>query len=284
MRLASLVMVAVVSASCLADEADTEAAWRRLFDSVSGEYRILREAEASDSSELQMAEGPLYVWGRPQQQGSTYGAVYVWTHKGTAEAVACIWRYVNAAGQRAIVHELHSLSSTKLRSVGEFDTWQPRSGVRPQPVPGSAGQAGATAAIRLRQMRAIGRDFALHSISESGDRVELRLLPQPFYRSQSSDAKTLDGALFAFVCSVGTDPEAFLHLKAIQTDHGPQWHWTLARFSHHNLYANYKGRNVWSSERDADNPMSHNADRTYTMISHPFQSSMLEPAPEPIDD
>ncbi|QEF96302.1 hypothetical protein Mal15_03290 [Stieleria maiorica] len=274
-QLASLV-IAFTANSCLADETDSEASWRLLFDSISRKYQLLREADSDDASRLQLAEGPVYVWGRPQSQGSTYGAVYVWTHKGSAEAVACLWRYVNPGGQRAIVHELHSLSPVKIRSEGDFDTWRTHSGASLLPIAGSDGQVSERPVARLQQMRTIGRNFALDSVSASGDRVHLRLLPQPFYRTQSTDPSILDGALFAFVCSVGTDPEAFLQLTAIQTDDGPRWHWSLARFSHHNLYASYKGRDVWASERDVNNPMSHNADHTYWMISQPFQPSMLE--------
>ncbi|MCA9055332.1 MAG: hypothetical protein KDA75_15935 [Planctomycetaceae bacterium] len=273
-------VIAVFAASCLVAEDDREAPWRRLFDSIASEYQLLRDTEPDNASRLQLVPDPVYVWGRPQQQGSTYGAVYVWTHEGTAEAVACIWRYVNPSGMRAIVHETHSLSPVKIYSEGEFDTWRPRAGVNRRPIPEFNGQAApipaVTPAARLQQMRAIGRNFELNSVSESGDRTQLRLLPQPFHRSQSSDPAILDGALFAFVCSVGTDPEAFLQLTAVQTADGPQWHWSLARFSHHNLYASYANHDVWSAERDADNPITHNADHTYWMIHQSFTPSLLE--------
>jgi hypothetical protein len=274
------VIATTITTTCFAAEDNPNSPWRRLFDSISRAYEIVRVAEPDNASRLQLAPGPVYKWGRPQQQGSTFGTLYVWTHEGSAEAVGCIWRYVNPAGKRAIVHELHSLSPVKVRSEGEFDTWRARAGVSRQPVPESDGQAAptpaATPAARLQQMRAIGRNFALHSVSGTGDRTELRLLSQPFHRSQSSDPAILDGALFAFVCTVGTDPEAFLQLTAVQTDDGPQWHWSLARFSHHNLYARYAGQDVWSDERNADNPISHNAEHTYWMVHQPFTPSLLE--------
>lgn len=285
MQLALLIAAFTVD-SCFADEPENESSWRRLFDSISRHYKLSRETNSENSSQLELADGPVYAWGHPQQQGSSFGTVYVWTHEGSAEAVACFWRYVNPSGQRAIVHELHSLSPETIKSEGEFDTWSTRTGIKPTLVSGSDGLVASTPVARLQQMRAIGRNFDLVSVSASGDRVQQRLLPQPFYRSQiaasstldkaTSEGATLDGALFAYVCSVGTDPEAFLQLTAIQTDEGPRWHWSLARFSHHNLYARYKGQEVWTSERDANNPISHNADRTYQMLSQPFRPSMIE--------
>ncbi len=278
--LPAALFTAVFAATRLAAEDDPEAPWRRLFDSTSRDYELLRVAEPDNASRLQLVPNAVYKWGRPQRQGSTFGTIYVWTHEGNAEAVANIWRYVNPAGARSIVHELHSLSPEKIHSEGEFDTWRPQAGVSRQPVPNAGGEAApipaATPAGRLQQMRNIGRNFELHSVSEAGDRTELRLLPQPFHRSESSDPEILDGALFAFVCSVGTDPEAFLQLTAVETDNGPQWQWVLARFSHHNVYASYEGQAVWSDERDALNPISHNEDHTYWMFHQSFTPSMLE--------
>jgi hypothetical protein len=45
-------------------------------------------------------------------------------------------------------------------------------------------------------------------------RWELRLLPHPLYRYESTDPDVVDGALFAFVTSAGTDPEALLAIEA----------------------------------------------------------------------
>jgi hypothetical protein len=43
---------------------------------------------------------------------------------------------------------------------------------------------------------------------------ELRLLPKPLYRYASRSQKVLDGALFAYVWTRGTDPEWLLLLEA----------------------------------------------------------------------
>jgi hypothetical protein len=119
---------------------------------------------------------------------------------------------------------------------------------------------------------------AWRHVRSRGERTELRLLPQPLYRSQSTNADIVDGGLFVFVCSVGTDPEVFLQLEAINTAEGPRWHYTASRFSHMNLFVNYKDREVWQALRDPENTISHNADHTYWMFHRPFDRMKLDAA------
>ncbi len=119
-------------------------------------------------------------------------------------------------------------------------------------------------------MRSIGGDLSAHSLAaDGGERRELRLLTNPLYRYQSSDPAVTDGALFAFVCSVGTDPEAFLVLESRRTAEGPRWHYCLARFSHLGLFVDYQGREVWRSVRGPGDDYSHNADHTYRCFNEP---------------
>ncbi len=270
----------VLAATALSADDNVEAPWARLFDRIARDYRLIRPSDSGEPTQLELVEGAAYQWGRPQQQGDTFGKIYIWTHHGNAEAVACIWRYVGPDGSRSIVHELHSLSPDMIHSEQPFDTWKPQAGLKRAPLPETGGQPfpapSANAAVRLQQMRSICRDFQLHTVADSGNRTELRLLPQPLYRSESTDPEILDAAVFAYVCSVGTDPEANLQLTAVQAEDGPQWRWTLARFTHHNLYASFDDREIWSAIRDAENPISHNADRTYEMFHQSFKPSMLE--------
>ncbi len=78
---------------------------------------------------------------------------------------------------------------------------------------------------------------------------ELRLLTQPLYRYKSTDPDVLDGALFAFVTSAGTDPEALLVLEARKTGatNAPVWHYAVARFTDLNLWVRHKGKEVFSA-------------------------------------
>ncbi|MEK6262940.1 MAG: hypothetical protein AABP62_30440 [Planctomycetota bacterium] len=254
-------------------DAATRAQWRQVFDGVAAEYKLVRESENQD---LALVDRATYTWARSGPHGGTYGAVYVWTNRGIAESVACFWRNPGTDGSLSIVHELHSLSPAVLKSEGkESDSWKPKAGLKRHPIRDAPVPA-ASAVGRMQQMRALCRDFSAHSVGSRGDRTELRLLPQPLYRYQSTDPDIVDGGLFAFVCSVGTDPEAFLQLEAINTADGPRWHYTAARFSHMNLYLNYKDKEVWQALRDRENTISHNTDHTYWVFHRPFDRMKLD--------
>jgi hypothetical protein len=102
---------------------------------------------------------------------------------------------------------------------------------------------------RLSQIRAFARDFSASTTDHEGRRWELRLLPQPLYRDQSTDPDVLDGALFAFVTSAGTDPEALLVIEARKSAgaDNPAWHYAVARFTDLELRIRHKGSEIFSA-------------------------------------
>ena len=273
----------LLASSCLLDpvpsaddsEEAKQARWRRIFDGVAAEYQLVSDAE---SEPLKLLNRATYTWARSGPHGGTYGAVYIWTNQGNAEAVACFWRSPGPDGKLSVAHELHSLSPIVLNSrrVGPHH-WQPQAGVKRHLVPDAPAPASSSAG-RLQQMRAICRDFSARSVSSGGDRTELRLLPQPLYRYQSTNPAVVDGALFAFVCSIGTDPEVFLQLEAIKTAHGTEWHYAVSRFSHMNLFVNHKEREVWQAIRGAKDTISHSEDNTYWLFHEPFDLTPLDAA------
>jgi hypothetical protein len=252
-----------------AQEADaaTRAQWRKVFDTVASGYQLAREP---DHTPLKLIDRPAYIWARSGPHLGTYGAVYVWTQRGAAEAVACFWRNPGADGQASVVHELHSLSPVVLTSSGkDSDSWKPKTGLKRQLLSDAPAPA-MTASSRMLQMRSLCRDFSAHSVGAQGDRTELRLLPQPLYRYESDKGGFIDGALFAFVCSIGTDPEVFLLLEASDVDGKPKWQFAPARFSHMDLHVSFKDREVWTALRDRENTLSHNVDHTYWVFGQPF--------------
>ena len=116
-------------------------------------------------------------------------------------------------------------------------------------------------------MRELPSDFAAHSIDYDEKTWELRMLPQPLYRYDSTDPAVIDGALFTFVSSAGTDPEVIIVIEAQQTDAGPQWQYAVCRFSDHNLHVKLKGAEIWTSIRGGENVWEHDPNHTYRLFS-----------------
>ena len=81
----------------------------------------------------------------------------------------------------------------------------------------------------------------------AGARSETRLLPQPIYRYEINDEKSpiVDGAVFAFVYTAGTDPEVLLVLEARRADQGARWEYAAARFTNREAWLKYQDKDVW---------------------------------------
>ena len=174
--------------------------------------------------------------------------MFVWTDRGRPEVAACFYRY-RAEGKAIEEHEFVSLSESPLaaRRDGE-PVWSVAAGnINPAPIPRRASPA-ASPAERLRQMRALAREFKA-TFNNPPDLSEIRLLTQPLYRfeTEGKRADILDGALFAYVHT--TDPEVLLLIEARPPAGGGPvaWHFSVARMSMVNLRVHHKGREVWSA-------------------------------------
>ena len=101
----------------------------------------------------------------------------------------------------------------------------------------------ATQAARLRQMKKLADRFNVTMTgwkADKSDREELRLLPKPLYRADTTEAPGpdtgwIDSGVFGFV--QGTDPEAILLLEAIRQDGRPRWQYAFARATSGSLEA-----------------------------------------------
>jgi hypothetical protein len=228
----------------------------KLHQSDALEYTIYRDR--SQTEKLEFRKEPVYVWTNPVRAAQQDGLVFVWTGRGRPEAIGTIFSST-AGDKRGLTHEFHSLSMSTLHITrrGTHDNlWKPRGpGIELLPIEGAPAPAGS-AVQRLTQMRAMARDFTAATRDAKDNRWELRLLSQPLYRYQSTDPLVLDGALFAFVTSAGTDPEALLVIEARQAPGGvPVWHRALARFTDLHLSVQYKGNEVFSAPMIRGNPL-----------------------------
>ncbi len=233
-------------------------------------YSIYRDEKRTQK--LELSREPVYRWTNPTRVGGQVGEVFVWTYRGRPEVVGSIFSHPSGDGRRVMCHELHSLSLAVLvvdRQASE--QWVPQAaGVDLKPLEGAPPPA-RTAALRLVQMRGLAREFSGKSLSDEGQTWELRLLPQPLYREESTDPDVLEGALFTLVSSAGTDPEIILLIEARKSPSGGhQWVFGAARFSDMNLWLNHKGKEVWTSIRSEENTFNHDAKHRFRFYQDRF--------------
>ena len=194
---------------------------------------------------LELRREPAMRW---TSEGDYHGEVYVWTHQGVAAIVGCIFSGPQGDRGRTIMHEFHSLSSQPL-VLGERrgSGWQPEeAGIALAPIT-DAPEPAKTKVLRLAQMRDIARRFT-SQVDRQGGMSEMRLLPQPIYRYEMKDGgSVVDGAVFAFVWTTGTDPEVLLVIEARRTDGGVQWQFAPARFTNREARLKYQGREIWKA-------------------------------------
>jgi hypothetical protein len=191
---------------------------------------------------------PVYVWTNPIRGGEQDGEVFVWVCRGRAEVIATFFSFPKT-GPRSLHHEMHALGTTTLDvSRAGLHTWHPTApGMDFRPIP-DAPSPGKTPAQRMLQMRNLSRDFFATTVSDKSRSWDLRLLPQPVFRNESTDLDVLDGAVFAFVTSAGTDPEAILYIEARKAPGaaGPSWHFGLGRFTDMQLIIRLKDKEVFN--------------------------------------
>jgi hypothetical protein len=210
------------------------------------EYTIVERTERQ--TVLRLKAEPALHWTNPIRD-SDNGLVFLWLDGGRPAAVVCFYR---SPWQGRILesHEFHSLAPVGLTATRWGRTiWAPSgAGVTFRPIPGAAKPAG-TAAERLRQLRALAREFQGVVDPDKG-KTELRLLSQPLFHYEAGPSGSPDGALFAFVLT--TDPEAVLVIEERPAADGPAWHFAFAKMTNHSLAMRHRDRVVWEVPQDQD--------------------------------
>jgi hypothetical protein len=208
------------------------------------EYEFFLDAEKSEKLELRREPVMRYTGDFDH----SHGEVYVWTYRGRAELVGCIFSQPAGDRQRRIMHEFHSLAQRPLvagRPGGSG--WRSQEpGIKLEPIPDAPAPAGSEAR-RLTQMRALARRFSAHMTRQDSQQDELRLLPQPLYRYEPAGVTSpvVDGALFAYVWNISTDPEVILVLEARRDDGEAHWEFAFARSTSRGAWATYQQGEVW---------------------------------------
>jgi hypothetical protein len=196
---------------------------------------------------LDLRREPVMRW---TSDGDYNGEVYVWTHQGAAAIVGCIFSGPRGNKARGIMHEFHSLVPDSLHAGARGGSgWLAQEpGTILKSIP-DAPEPAKNRALRLTQMRDLARRFSAQ-VHRENSKWEMRMLTQPIYRYEIADENSavIDGALFAFVWTAGTDPEALLAIEARRTDKGVQWYYAPARFTNCEAWLNYQGKEVWKAE------------------------------------
>lgn len=196
------------------------------------------------SEKFAVCDDPVMTWSG---LGGWSGDVFVWTGKGRIQVVGCIGSQQVGDSLR-VFQEFHSLADeqTEALELAPSVSWQiPYQANRPRELRG-APQPAPTASRRLVQMRSLARRFSV-GMQVTDDNVEssLRLLPSPLARETSRSEDVVDSALFTFVSSSGTDPEAFLLLEARRIDGELKWVYMPARFTTRELWMSLDGNEIW---------------------------------------
>jgi hypothetical protein len=196
---------------------------------------------------LDLRREPMMRW---TSKGDYNGEVYVWTHQGAAVVVGCIFSGPRGNNARHVMHEFHSLAPHPLYSGERGGSgWLPQEpGITRELIPDAPVPA-RNEALRLTQMRDLARRFT-SQVERENSKWEMRLLSQPIYRYEISDdnSSIVDGAVFTFVWTAGTDPEALLVIEARRTDRGVRWHYAPARFTNREAWLQYQGKQVWRAD------------------------------------
>jgi hypothetical protein len=182
---------------------------------------------------------PIFHW---TSDNDWSGDLFVWTAKGRPQVVGGVLSSPSKP-DRTLIHEFHTLAAEPLAPAempGKY-VWAPSAGVEFKPF---AGTPAAAPAGRLPQMRAISRDLHAHMRAEDRD-WKLRLLPQPIHRYQPTEGDVIDGTLFAYVWSRGTDPELLLAVECHRTPKGLEWRYAPVRFTTRELWLTHGDREVW---------------------------------------
>jgi hypothetical protein len=249
---ASLILLFAATLQAKDDSATEQAARSKhermleIYTNDAAQYTIYRDSSRRDRVELRRE--PVFVCSDPARAGMD-GAVFVWTCRGRAEVIGAFFS-APTTGPRKLYHEFHTLSLSVLdvsRSGTHASTWTPLApGIEMAAITGAPRPVRSTPQ-RLAQMRALTRDYSASTKDQTERRLELRLLPQPLYRYESTDPDILDGAVFAFVTS--TDPEALLVIEARKPApaDSPVWEYAICRLTDLGLSVRHKGKEVFTA-------------------------------------
>lgn len=249
----------------------------KVYQEEAAKHVFYRDAEHREP--LKLVDHPIMRWNN---EGTWSGDVFVWTRAGRPEVIGCMLSGPVGGGKRNMFDEFHLLADEPI-APAELQTrrrWAPKQGLKLAPVP-EADQPAATASARLAQMRRLSRRFTAHM--QANTPWDLRLLTQPVFRYGDEKGDVLDGALFAYVWNIGTDPEVILLLECRRGDQGPIWHYAPVQFTNREAWLKYDGREVWRIAVHQEPQGGENSGLYTTAYSRTVSDRNPKQAPKPDD-
>lgn len=282
---ATFLLVTMLASRALAEDApaaeqkSAAKALQRLYQADAETYHFY--ADQARQQPFKFVSKPVMHWASPNDWS---GDVFVWTQQGRPAVVGCM---LSGPGNnaRAFYHEFHALTLKPLpqQPLGPGRTWSlDRPAIELQLLKDAPAVADSPAA-RLAQMRSLAREFTV-TMQADDKPWELRLLSQPIFRYDASEAEPaerawLDGALFTYVWTTGTDAEVLLILEARRMDGEFRWHYAPARLTNREALMKHRDAQVWQVPAHAETGAA--ITRPYSTFYSRTVSVPAEPPAEP---
>lgn len=242
---------------------EEQAAFKEYYRQRATEIQFAPGAEPP----IQLAKAAAQSWSMQDRDNFLSGEVFVWERHGRPEVIGCIGSLSGGERRRGVFQEYHNLSRQKLPKSRltvypggvktEYD-WSPPALVM-KPV-NTTMEPAKIAPARLLQFRKLAESFEIelgvHTYEDgkrSLDYERLRRLPQPIYRYDSkklaaANSDVVDGAIFAYVWTKGTDPECLLSLECRRKSETTSWHYAPVRFGYRPLRMARDGTELWDND------------------------------------
>jgi hypothetical protein len=166
--------------------------------------------ESAPRKPLELKKEPIFEWSNPGRDGlAVQGVIFLWLRDGRPAVVCSIFSEPRTEWKgRTLLHEFHALDREKLVVTWPkeaLNEWKPEVGLARKELTDAPAPADIPAA-RLLQMKKLSQEFSAHGLDMEKNRVDMRLLTTPLYRYPAAKTGVIDGALFTFVATTGTDP------------------------------------------------------------------------------
>lgn len=270
---ALLSLIAIAGGACEAQDSpdDTSAVAAAHYQHFATQAEAL-SLKVQGGKRLALRETPLQTFSIG---GNIFGSVYLWLDAQKRPAAIGTLGSLPIAKRDTGFIELHTLITQQLEPIlvpGNLHIrWAPDGhDLKPKRLEDVA-PAAESEKGRLIQMRGIARSFEADMINEK-ERNNLRLLPQPLYRYPDSSPDH-DGAIFAWIWTVGTDPEVLMHVYTQKVGDQNVWFYQPLRFTYRAVELRRNNQEVWRAEEFFERERPQQTGAYVTALTLPIELS-----------